>query len=633
MTEMIGNHIWQSTLFAGAAAFLTLFLRKNHARIRYGLWLAASMKFLVPFALFIALGSSIDFKWQQKDSVSPATISYIETISQPFESMALPPTNPSIARRGQSYWLPAVLYGIWFCGFVMVLLLYLIRWRRVQLAVGNAAPLVNGRVRDSVQRLQRSMGFPATIRLASSASWMEPGIFGILKPVLVLPQDMIDRLGDPELDSILGHEITHVRRRDNLIAALHMFIEALFWFHPMVWWIGAKLVQERERACDEAVLQYIQDPQSYAEGILKVCELCLQSPLACVSGVTGSDMKKRIQAIMTHHLGGKLGMAKKLMLAGAGITALAVPLFIGLLNAPQSRAQSNNDPRPSFEVASIKAAEQCGQSYSPAPGQQMMIMIGPSFQPGRYSGCGSLKTFIQEAYQIKPSELSGGPGWLNTAFFQIEAKTDPKADRDQMRLMLQSLLEERFQLKVHRETKEVNAYLMVQIKSGHKLLQAKDENGNPIVSLPPQEVSPQKAQAEIAALMRKGAPMKQPPGSFQMKANAAEGLSEMSAKAISMDRLADALTNMVGRKVVDKTGLIGLYDVDLKFALGEMSGMIRMISAGPGAGPAPAPAQVPASAGPTIFTALQEQAGLKLDPDKASVEYTIIDSMEKPTEN
>jgi uncharacterized protein (TIGR03435 family) len=127
--------------------------------------------------------------------------------------------------------------------------------------------------------------------------------------------------------------------------------------------------------------------------------------------------------------------------------------------------------------------------------------------------------------------------------------------------------------------------------------------------------------------------MKQPPGSFQMKANAAEGLSEMSAKAISMDRLADALTNMVGRKVVDKTGLIGLYDVDLKFALGEMSGMIRMISAGPGAGPAPAPAQVPASAGPTIFTALQEQAGLKLDPDKASVEYTIIDSMEKPTEN
>jgi len=88
------------------------------------------------------------------------------------------------------------------------------------------------------------------------------------------------------------------RRRDNLTAAIHMVVEAIFWFHPLVWWFGARLVEERERACDEAVLSLGCEPRDYADAILSVCKLYLESPIVCVSGISGSDLKRRIVRIM-----------------------------------------------------------------------------------------------------------------------------------------------------------------------------------------------------------------------------------------------------------------------------------------------------------------------------------------------
>ena len=91
-------------------------------------------------------------------------------------------------------------------------------------------------------------------------------MFGVLKPVLLLPEGITDRLTPAQLNAVLAHEMCHVRRRDNLTAAIHMLVEAIFWFYPLVWWIRARLVEERERACDEAVLQSGSDAEVYAEG-------------------------------------------------------------------------------------------------------------------------------------------------------------------------------------------------------------------------------------------------------------------------------------------------------------------------------------------------------------------------------
>src|SRR5690606_12845832 len=95
----------------------------------------------------------------------------------------------------------------------------------------------------------------------------------------------LERLSPPQLRAVLEHEICHVRRRDNLTAAVHMLVESLFWFHPLVWWIGARLLDEREQACDEAVIAAGIDRDAYGEGILEVCRYCIESPLPCAAGV------------------------------------------------------------------------------------------------------------------------------------------------------------------------------------------------------------------------------------------------------------------------------------------------------------------------------------------------------------
>src|SRR5271163_3488949 len=113
----------------------------------------------------------------------------------------------------------------------------------------------------------------------------------------------------------------------------------------MVWWIGARMLEERERACDEAVLGLGSEPHDYAAGILNVCKSYLESPLSCVSGVTGSNLKKRIRAILTGDVPGGLNLAKKLALAVAGMTALTVPMLVG--------TQSARVAAPKFKVVSI----------------------------------------------------------------------------------------------------------------------------------------------------------------------------------------------------------------------------------------------------------------------------------------
>jgi beta-lactamase regulating signal transducer with metallopeptidase domain len=104
---------------------------------------------------------------------------------------------------------------------------------------------------------------------------------------MLLPEGIFDRLTVPQLKGVIAHELCHVHYRDNVIAAIHMFVETLFWFHPLVWWIGRRMVEERERACDEEVLRLGSEPRVYAEGILNVCKLYVESPLVCVAGITG----------------------------------------------------------------------------------------------------------------------------------------------------------------------------------------------------------------------------------------------------------------------------------------------------------------------------------------------------------
>src|SRR5580704_3197263 len=127
----VANHLWQSTLFAAALALLSLAFRRQRAKVRYALWLAASVKFLIPFAMLVSIGNQ--FEWRTAASIahSPIPIA-MEQISQPF----IPPASwERLAVPAADGRIPAVLRTIWICGFAAVLFSWLVQWRRIRAAV------------------------------------------------------------------------------------------------------------------------------------------------------------------------------------------------------------------------------------------------------------------------------------------------------------------------------------------------------------------------------------------------------------------------------------------------------------------------------------------------------------------
>lgn len=306
------DHLWQSTLFAVVSGLLTLAFRRNRAAIRYALWFAASAKFLLPFSVLIALGEMLSRPFAP--AYAPPPVFYrIATVTQPFSDAHAAVVAPAVSGLHGT----ALLLGIWACGFAVLSGLWLIRWARLHAVVRGA----------------RAVSLAPPIPVKTSSAMLEPGLVGIWRPVLLLPEGILERLSQREMDAIVAHERCHLQRQDNLTAAIHMLITNIFWFHPLLWWIGARLVEERERACDESVLDLGNDPAIYAESILKVCRFYFPSPLACAAGVSGANLKQRMETIMENRTALRLNAARKSLLAGVAAAAIAAPLLVGFASA------------------------------------------------------------------------------------------------------------------------------------------------------------------------------------------------------------------------------------------------------------------------------------------------------------
>jgi uncharacterized protein (TIGR03435 family) len=757
MIAYLTNHLWQSTLFAVIAGLATLAFRKNRAQVRYWLWFSASIKFFIPLALLMSLGSRFEWAPAANNTAAPAVSLAIEQVAEPFpEAVSFAP--PATGNRD---WIPAAVFAVWASGFAAIALIRLRGWIRIRAAVRASAPLE----------------IPASVAVRASPGLLEPGVVGFLRPMLLVPEGIAERLTPRQLEAVLAHELCHVRRRDNLTSAIHMVVEAMFWFHPLVWWIGARLVEERERACDEGVLSLGSEPQVYAEAILNVCKLYVESPLACVSGVTGADLKKRIEAIMTNRMVLRLNFAKKVALGVAGIAALAVPIVVGMMNTPHLSAQSppqvaapvvptppaeavpqivpqvapqitheiaarqkppsepsvgpqpldpktyvigpqdvlsiavfhepdltktepvradgkigmplvgdvqadgltpvrlgeqlrealsryvvNPDvtitvlavnskrqvvpnreqvaapvqapaqPTPVFEVASIKPCapgetgggrgSAGGRSGGGGPGGS-----GPS--PDRLTmACQPLSNLMTQAYIMfangnrgnapRYTVIEGGPAWIKSDRYQVTAKAEGTPGQEMMRgPMLQALLEERFQLKIHRETREVPVYALTVAKGGPKLEEFDEATCRPLPMPPPKSPIPgpgEKPYCSMNWIDRKG------PNTV------------VYSTGKSLDSIAGLLGNILDRPVFDKTWIAGKFVFHLEFLPDETSPGSIFTGRGGELVPAPAAPADP-SGGASIFTAIQEQLGLKLEPAKGSREFIVIDRAEKPSEN
>ena len=281
------DHLWQSTLFVCAVWLAALGVRQNAARVRYWLWMAASVKFLVPVSMLVRLGER--YPWRAAPAaVQPAVSFIVEGLLAPTSMAAaapatIPPSPP--------VW-PWLLLAIWCAGAILVLVSWWRQWLPIRAALRRARPL----------RLEAEYD-AADLAVMRSPVMPEPGVVGIYRQRVLLPERIVERLTPAQLSALLAHERCHIRCHDNLAAAIHMAVEAFFWFHPAVWWIEARLVDERERACDEAVLRSGHQPSDYAEGILEVCRQSVGFQLACVAGVSGANLRARVEAIMRNEIG------------------------------------------------------------------------------------------------------------------------------------------------------------------------------------------------------------------------------------------------------------------------------------------------------------------------------------------
>jgi uncharacterized protein (TIGR03435 family) len=466
--------------------------------------------------------------------------------------------------------------------------------------------------------------FEGPLPVVNGPENFEPGVFGILRPVLLMPEGISDRLSSAQLDAVLAHELSHVRRRDNLTMAMHMFVEALFWFHPAVWWIKLRLLDEQERACDEEVLQLGSEPTVYAESLLKVCEFYVESPLTCISGVTGFSLKERVGRIMRNETGEALSLWRKIGLITLVTGALTTPIVAEMVSEPtiSSRAQqpvpksqsAQLQPPVAFEVASVRVRKI--EDLDPRAS-------GIQYLPGgRFTAKGApLRALIQEAYDsqlinIAPEVRASNESMqiLTRTPFDVEAvagkdAVPPNATsqvrNEKIRLMLQTLLSDRFKLVVQRENGEGPVYAIVIGSGGHKLLKAaidETECGQrPLVRFPPDGKACHSVQADSRTGIR--------------------------GEAVAISDIAKLILYR-GLPIVDRTGLSGLYNV-------QTNGWMVEVSPPPPDATDVQKAEFADAADPSrptlpsVFGGL----GLRLEAQTAPVEVIVIRHIERPSEN
>jgi uncharacterized protein (TIGR03435 family) len=334
---------------------------------------------------------------------------------------------------------------------------------------------------------------------------------------------------------------------------------------------------------------------------------------------------------------------------------VSAAIVLGLMGATPTRAQAQSQSQRAMDLASAassaNATSTSTSTTAPAKTYEYEVAsIKPSKTGGangsfrfgmRYTEDGlSVENFplmllVQQAYGVGKDRISGAPDWLNSERYDIEAKMDgaaaeemkkldPEDLRNARRLMLQALLADRFKLTLHRETKELPVYNLVIAKGGPKLQESKpDETTNKGDKTGDIAAGGKKAASSPGGPLTVGGGGG-PAGSKSVSLAAGGGASvsfggrggnrNMSGRGVTMQGLTATLANVTGRPVMDKTGLTGKYDYKLEYAPDDNS-----VEADP--------------TGPSIFTAVQEQLGLKLESAKGPVEIFVIDHVERPSEN
>lgn len=423
MISALLDHLWQSTLFGVAAGLVALCLRGNSAAVRHGLWLAASLKFLVPFSALYLLGAAAGI---------PPPVESQPAFFPDVIDAAAPVLSPAMAlhdapRESFPGWM-ALCCVLWLLGSLALAWRWVIGWRRA-LEVTRGARPAPGEWRDT---------------FVTDAA-IEPSVARVLRPVVLLPARLLERLQPAQLSAVMAHEQEHIARHDVLKSQLHRLVETLFWFHPLVWMIGRRLEEERERACDEAVLADGHEPAEYAAGILAVCRHCAGAPHPHSISALAGNLPARVAGILDARTPAALGFLRSFSLSLAAFLLTVVPLFAGSIDAAaRHHLRVQRDARLLMNAAIDVRTAANGGARAQVSASEFEVNVRNS----------SLRELLALAYDVEPAAV-GGREWLDHPRYDISARlpVGPGVAKDfdpvALRGLVTQVLASRFNVEIH----------------------------------------------------------------------------------------------------------------------------------------------------------------------------------------
>jgi bla regulator protein blaR1 len=593
----------KATLTLAVALAVTGLARRSRAAARHVLLVAAFAVLLaLPAASFVMPSRGVTLPAPSAASFAPVT-AVVPVMTSPSPTRLGAQESVDTFRIDSGMTASALLWTVWGAGALLCLLPVLAgTWHLRALRRAGSS---SARGDALLRRLSAEAGLHRSIAVRVHESIPGPMTYGTLRPVILLPLDA-ERWTDDALSRAMIHELEHVRRADWLSQYMARIVDALYWFHPLVWMAWRRLSLEAERACDDAVLRR-SEATAYAHQLVLLAERLASTatpPLLAMAACR--DLSTRVRAVLdgaqARGRAGALPVATAIVAAALFIAAVAPLRAVRQVQALSNGAQQ---PPLAFETASVKpnksGAEERYFRLDPRGGSLTVVNV-------------QLREMITFAYQIQSFQLEGGPGWIASDRFDILAKPErevpsTESGQDPLKMMLRTLLADRFKLVMHKETKELPIFELVLARQDGKL-------------------GPQLRPAAVdcaarAAAARAGTP---PPPSSGPPGPGSCGttMNPVSVRGggTTLAVLASLLEGPAKRLVIDRTGLAGNWDLEVNYT--------------PDRSQLPPGVELPSSIdpnGPSLFTAIEEQLGLKLRPARGPVEVLVIDSVQQPTPN
>jgi uncharacterized protein (TIGR03435 family) len=596
------HFVWQGAVLGLVAALLLYSLRRQSAGVRYVI--ACST---LAVMLLTAVATAAMVRVNDANRENPRRVNLVLARQGPGDpAVALPiqlDARPSAAGvRARTEAAFPWIVSIWLIGVVVLAARGAIGWWQVRLLHRLALSSKASTWQATGSRIAGHLGIARVVRIVELPHIDVPFVIGCLRPVVVLPVAAMAQLDVAQVEAILAHELAHIRRHDYLVNLLQTLAETFFFYHPAIWWLSARIRDEREHACDDIAVELCGDPVRYAAALTEL-ESWRIGQMDLVAAATGGSLATRVRRILRIETPHQTHVSS---------STIGIALIAGALTTSALLAQTESAEQPKFEVASVRAntSGNVGGSVKPEPGGRFTVVNMP------------LRNLIINAYGLQGTQLLGAPDWIASERFDIAAKADgelgPPISRDgpsRLQLLMRSLLAERFKLSVHPEKREMPIYELMVARRDGKL--------GP--ELRPSTID---CRAIIEARKAQGQKPEPPKAGERPQCGARVGFGELAAGGQPLFELISLLSSTVQRNVVDRTGLSGNFDIYLRWTPDQLPRR-----------PAGTPADQPFRMngleidpnGPSIFAALQEQLGLKLESARGPVEVLVIDHVERPT--